>query len=73
MRAKDNLVFALSLLEKLHTLSDRSAVFALLVRPTHWARVIWRRGEECEKHLRKHELLFSHKRKKTDASALDSW
>lgn len=61
---KNNLVFARSLLVKLHTLSDRSAVFVLLVRPTHWARVIWRRGEECEKHLRKHELLFSHKRKK---------
>lgn len=72
-RKKQFGICSLSLLEKLHTLSDRSAVFALLVRPTHWARVIWRRGEECEKHLRKHELLFSHKRKKTDASALESW
>lgn len=61
---KNYLAFARSLLEKLNTLLDRSTVFVLLVRPTHWARVIWRRGEECEKHLRKHELLFSHKRKK---------
>lgn len=51
----------------------QAAVFVLLVRPTHWARVIWRQGEECEKHLRKHELLFSHKHKKTDARALESW
>ena len=34
---------------------------------------MWRQGEECVKHPKKHELLFSHKYEKTEATAVESF
>lgn len=34
---------------------------------------MWRQGEECVKHPRKHELLFSHKYEKTEAMVESFW
>lgn len=35
--------------------------------------VIWRQSEECVKHPRKHELLFSHKYEKIEVTAVESF
>lgn len=44
-----------------------------LALPSLWGPAMWRQGEECVKHPRKHELLFSHKYEKTQAMAVESF